>query len=975
MECERKLGELFQLDVIGFRHAQIDPARARAPGRAPAPAGVPWWRALWDRIPTAPLLAVPGLAAALVVAFVYQGSQSVPDSLWQPGQVHRLTEGRSAYARATGYLPREEMLGAGDKLPAFPLQDLARLQQRGDPLALASAYLVRGQSGLADNALKELEGARDASADLDSERALAHLNRDSADRGDLEDALRFADQALQRNPKHGPALWNRALALEKLRLTMLAAKAFDQVAQLGEPGWAPEARAKADQLRRQTTKVRQSAQAAAAAGTALRDSGELPQGVFGGVMSHPDLRWYFYDAVRIRTSAADVAKLLPVAKQLDDLSGGTAAQEYVRWVTRRNFETRAPLARQYQRLLNGSDSKPQALIDQLWASGETDLAIGAASRMPGDWNVEAFEHKVRSLGDPWFDTLALKRRAEAEQARSPDAARALLQQAAQVARHAKIDFRYAQVMLSLAHLLLQESELDEAYAVLADGWESAHRTGDWANQVQFANEIGQMARLRNDDALARAYLEEAAERTQEDHDNQQEHFVWEQLAILDVDHLRWEPARMALDAAIATGIPLSTGAALALADVARVQPTLADRQAMEAFRSSLDKPRPLGPGAKALALNALGRWALENDPKEGVQLLRQAIQLALPAISDPEAQRAISYAYTSLMLDAAKRHEYEQVLSLIAEEAGAPFPPRCAVALIAKSERSAVIARGAGGELDGTFDGARKELVQERLDGLVPPHLISMLNGCGEVKVVARAPLYGRLGALPNQLPWSYAFLGDQAGGTASPEETSSPGPAKHLIVQSPQFTARREKYLRPLQAWRSKAEPDMVLLTGQDATPTAVRREMENATDVDIVTHSLVDARSDEAYLVLAEEGEGSDKLRAGQIAPGSLHRRPLVVLAACGAAHPAPVPRQPRSLPAALLRAGARAVLAAAGEIPEKEGPEFFSAVRARIRNGTTPAAALRDERQRWLARGEGRNWLESVLIFEITGEGRTP
>jgi len=110
---------------------------------------------------------------------------------------------------------------------------------------------------------------------------------------------------------------------------------------------------------------------------------------------------------------------------------------------------------------------------------------------------------------------------------------------------------------------------------------------------------------------------------------------------------------------------------------------------------------------------------------------------------------------------------------------------------------------------------------------------------------------------------------------------------------------------------------------------------------------------------------------------APASAATLPLAVLAqleragdhlaACHGAQTAPVLHQPRSLPSAFIQAGARAVLAATDAIPDQDAGAFFQAVRERIQQGTAPAAALRDERLKWLEKREVRNWVDGVLLFD--------
>jgi hypothetical protein len=277
-------------------------------------------------------------------------------------------------------------------------------------------------------------------------------------------------------------------------------------------------------------------------------------------------------------------------------------------------------------------------------------------------------------------------------------------------------------------------------------------------------------------------------------------------------------------------------------------------------------------------------------------------------------------------------------------------------------ERSVAVVHGPSGELDGEYRDDRKVVNPERLDGVVPPRLVSALGGCRTVQVIARSPIFGKLGALPETIPWSYALLGRSAPG-AAPES----GP--HLVVQSVAMSEQRQATLPIPQPWMSNPTPQGIsVLEGVEAIPSRILAEMKGAVDVDIVTHSLVNPVSGEAYLVTAPDGSNGDELRATQIRGNALLKHPIVTLSACHAAHSAPVLYEPRSLPAAFLIAGAKAVLAADEEVPELEGPDFFDEVRTKIRrDGVAPAVALRDVRQSWLSKGKGRTWVESVLLFE--------
>lgn len=64
-----------------------------------------------------------------------------------------------------------------------------------------------------------------------------------------KDALECFDRALERRPGFPQALFNRAVVLKELGLSLSAAEAFERVARLGELGWSDEAAAEAKALR------------------------------------------------------------------------------------------------------------------------------------------------------------------------------------------------------------------------------------------------------------------------------------------------------------------------------------------------------------------------------------------------------------------------------------------------------------------------------------------------------------------------------------------------------------------------------------------------------------------------------------------------------------------------------------------------------------------------------------------------------
>jgi hypothetical protein len=87
-------------------------------------------------------------------------------------------------------------------------------------------------------------------------------------------------------------------------------------------------------------------------------------------------------------------------------------------------------------------------------------------------------------------------------------------------------------------------------------------------------------------------------------------------------------------------------------------------------------------------------------------------------------------------------------------------------------------------------------------------------------------------------------------------------------------------------------------------------------------------------------------------------------VILGACHAGQVAPYLHEAWSLPLAFLEAGVRVVIASPAPVQDREAGPLFDAVRARIRQGASPAVAVRDER---VQQGPGAEWALHVLVFE--------
>jgi len=946
-QCQAGMTEIMQFKAQLLLHSERAPRQERLRGPARR---LPRWG--WAAA------AVSTAAVAVLLVVLTRGGGTGED-VWLGGEPERRLEARVMYPSADRHRPlaARQMGGPGSKSQPLPLEALDRLQRQGEAQGLAAAYLVRGEAGLVDPALTALEPLP-ATPQVESDRAAAQLGK-----GAPEEALRHLDRALAEAPALPQALWNRGLALRELGLKRVAARSFEEVAARGEPGWAEEATRNASLLRESETRRRGRWQEATKAGKALASGGAGPSPELLADLP-PVLRLHFYDAVRTRESKEQVLALLPLARELDAQQGGEVLARHISRIAEHDFTRRAPLARAYGQLLRGELPKPQieALIADLLRSSEDDLLMGALIMANATGaHLDAFQARAEASGDPWFLLLAAQERAKAELAQGePRAAKRTLEEALGSCASTPLVYRCMGLELDLAYVDTVLVRLDEAREHALRAWRLARSANDWNKENQALSHLAQVARVRNDRPLARAFLEEVLERNPGE--ARQELLVHQSLAMLELDSFRFGRARSEIDRALATGLPLTLVGVLALSDIARQQPSPADEAAMTRAVSAL---RESGrPGERAVAEQALGRFLIEKDRAQGRARLREVIrEVGTGGLleRDENARRARAYSFTALILDAGKAGEHEAALELFAEELGAPVPRQCAVAAAEDSERALLVVRGPQGQTRGFFRGDLQQSLPEDLRGFVSPEALGVLQGCERVEALARPPLYGRAGLLPPEWAWSYRTRAGEAPRLPS-------GKARHLVVKDVELSPERSRELPRLGPWSpgiGEGE-EARLLEGAEATPSRVLGAMRDATEIDLVTHGIIDETSDASYLVLAEEG-GRDELTATRIREQKLEGAPLVVLAACHAARPAPVLHELASLPAAFIQAGARGVLAATVPIPDREAGEFFNAVRARIRQGTPAALALRDERMKWLGEQKGRTWLDAVLFFE--------
>ncbi|TQF14058.1 CHAT domain-containing protein [Myxococcus llanfairpwllgwyngyllgogerychwyrndrobwllllantysiliogogogochensis] len=971
--CASGLHEAMQLELLGFQalHPEglpLEEEAEEAPRFETSPAwpAPPWPKPAWHQRLRSVLPARRGpvgwwaagavalAAGLLVLVLAVPRARDTSPEVWVAHATQRALEARVSYSRADGYRPYVPMR-AGPEAPVvtapLPLRELAELEDRGDLHGIAAAYLVRRDVRQAADFLRRTP----ASLDRDSDLAVIALEQ-----GRREDALEQLETVLRKSPDHPQALWNRALVLRELGLTLQAAEAFDAVVKLGEAGWSEEARVRSQALRSETLLRSRDFQDARAAARSLAtlDGARLPLGEarrFPGVV-----RLSFYDAVRAAPTREAALRLLPLAEVLDEVQGGSTLRDTVHAVARADFQRRGPLARDYVRLLRGEHPSPDAYLETLRRSGEDDLYLGALVELDVvARHLEDFERIARAGGDPWLVLLAERELSVREEhAGEPWKAEQRLRAALAACSGRGLAYRCATLRRRLADLFVRLHRPADALEEARDGWRLTRELGEWNLEQQFLQEMAQISRLRHSAASARAFLRESLSRSPDD--CEQRTYVHRNLASVAWSDFRPDEAREELEQATRCGSPLGMSGAWVLSNLARHGAEVRDEDLLRRTLGELRRgSRTEGELAALTFLE--GQFKLERERAAGRELLHGAIDAAESLPKDVDARKTRVLAYGVLVSDAGRSGVQEQVLELMGRALRVSVPERCVLAVSVDHERTVTTVRDARGALVGVYDDRRSSPLHGTAEGLVPPRLVAALRGCEHVDVLALPPVHGLPGLLPADLAWSY-----RVGRTGPVPESRGQG-GRHLVVtgvDAPQALGLEK--LLPLEAPRVP-DPLRVELRGAAATPSRVLREMAEAREIEIHTHGLFSsALSDSSLLVLAPDEDGRYVLSADQVREQPLVGAPLVLLAACGAARAAPFLHETVSLPVAFIDAGARTVLASTGDIPDTAG-RFFESVRERIRAGAPASLALRDERLAWMAREPAATWPAQVLLFE--------
>jgi len=896
--CHERILDAWTIDEAARRVIAAGKVQVAPPRRPMAPR--------WGLVPAGALTALLVMAGA-VGTRLYVVAQRVDPAVYTSDPSYRIAEGRMSTPDADVHRPYEapgEKASLGDTGPSSPLPPLAelsKLERKGEYLGLAAAFLQRGR---AKDALDYVARAG-ASARADSDRAAILLFQDEP-----EKALELADRALAAQPDLVQAKWNRALALRKLEAWALAARMFEEVAQQKEPGWSAEASREAAKLRQELSRRREAFQKVEEACSHMQAGGEpIPSAVAAAAPGHA--RECLEQLLAKNPTAERAEALLPLALQLDALDGNPALSDSIRRV-------------------KSASPAPAAAVDPwsaLKAEGqEADKEI-ASGRVAA-----AVARLEKALAERCLDHPAPAR---------------------------PVDLRCVALERTRAHMLSLQNKPVEARAQALQAMRLAQRIGAWDEERRLLEILGQVARHSDSAWLVRGYLEEVLERESGSGNCDVQNFARGNLALMYEWALDFPRARHEIE--LARGCratnPYST-LLLVESELARIYPptpeeTASFQERLAALRASAH----VNPTARWMADHAEGRYLLEVQPQIGEALLRRTIRDAESSPGEVAAMKARTWSYTSLILEAGKRAQYEQALRLFAEEMGLPrAPQRCLVATTVDDERTLTVVLDVNGDVLGRYDMSRESPLRDA-SGLVPPAFVAKLRACKSVDVMARARLQGMPGILPADMAWTFL---------SGVVHDAPPVAPKRLVVTGAQ--PPKELGLASLVPYHVPADaPVAEVLDGDAATPERALEAMALATEIRVHGHGVLDgAISDAAVIALSPDRDGRFALTADAVRKVNLKGQPVVVVIACQTSRPAPYLHDALSLPVAFVQGGARVVFAAASNIPNDEASRFFEPLLGRLRAGENPAVALKETKVAWKLNGGRSEWVDEVMMF---------
>ncbi len=867
------------------------------------------------------LALVPAVAASAFIGYRRVQSWRSAEALFRPLREapYRHLDARLTYARADLHRPLGARRDGADPPVLVPYQHLWQLERAGEAQAVVAAHLQLGQPAQALARLQSLP----PTADVESDRAAVLL----LDPRTQEEALTAADRALEQSPQHPQAHWNRALILESLGLPLAAAASFHAVAALNEPGWSEEARARADRAASAWQLKVASAAAADRAVEPLRH-GDLPDAAT--LDRYPErVRATFLSALE-SAPPAQLDRLRAVARAIDDQQHTTSLEKLA------------------------ADPARVRRMKQLYGA----RSVG---------NAEEYLRLAQQIADPllqiraWtFLGLALAKDREA------DRALAVHQQGLD---HCARERRFPEACLTLK-VQLAKFHGERRHLQAARRWalevrEQSELAGLPALRVKATLRLQAIEDFRKRFGLERAYAEELS---LQDLDCPLRQYGREYLAKIAVARQQDLEARAQLAA-----VQTCPGARVRFSTIgteALVELTRDPIEGWQAGWSWLQEVLAvqLQPGAGLGVIERLAhrmfqaRSLVLRDPARARDLLaRLADEARTRAEGDEVAQMIRIQAVSALVTEAAGRGDFARALDVLEREQTDGAGRRCLAVAAADSRRRIYVVRGRDGQTSGVYRPAVPYDFAAPAPETFPAELVGRLSGCEDVGVLATEPIVGAPGLLPPELAWGY-LRGHQPAPPLG-------GTVRRLIVRD----VRTPPELGLPAVGRGPATagaPDEVftVLTEAAATPTEVTRQLDQADEIELHVHGILDREiADEAALALAPDADGgSSFLTSGQVQKMRLPRRPGVVLGACHGARSAGYGAFEWNLALSFMRAGARWVIASPQPVDDAEAGAFFQEIWQRIRAGAPAPVALRDTRQssRWHSSHPG--WTQQVIAF---------
>ncbi len=889
---------------------------------------------------------VLALAAGLVLAVQWRHSTLPPsagDWSLAPTRTHAY---RLALSEASAYRDYAVVRSETTASEPLRLQLLATLEEKAQWHALGVAQLLRGETSAARKTLAKAS----QSVEVLSDQAAAAL----ADH-DAIAALRMVSQCLSQSAKALPCVWNKALALESLGLLVGAREAFETVAAAGEPGWSEEALTRAKALK----------------------SMDLRETYLNGRKAAAE--WVLGDVVPPETFAAKTPGLARLSAQVVLAAQGQAASVQAALEVLRNGE--APPSEAFLRAMQVKETRftegfrrlyltmlPNEVKGFIDTHGvrvfsaeekaqfvELVLARGTlyqqATVLLLGYDIvrhrERFERALKPHFDGWYDCGRVLQEGVAAFGQSQlEAAEQVLRRG--LAACAASAYRLSQLEGTLGRVLLTAGRIDAAEALAKQALRRALALGQQDFVLYNLETLAEVARYQDDVAVAEGFFAELSlAQPQSCALRVRRH---EAMASLLARRGSLALARAQMNQATCEA-PSLIGISV-LAELMRMAPEPGDAERFEASVSAYRKQYAQAAGDLLQADHYAAVARLSSHRSEALAQLKGLADLSGVAENDVLAAQTFSLSLTTLAVEAGRDQQWGRVLEAMAQLNRVALPARCAMAVERRFEAQVFAVSDANGVVSGSFSAAAAPTEDLKLDDV----LARQLAPCARVVVLSGSEGHGRAGLLPNALAWFYA---------APPTRNQAQPGGQSLVVRN--VNAPEFLNLPALVAQSAAVEGGMVL-EGAQATVKSVLARLPESNWIEFHTHGVVDAEVAEAsHLVLSADGEQAYALKAEDISQLTLKHRPVVLLAACRSALATSIHRpNPWSLPATFVKAGARAVVAAAGDLPDRSTVEVFASLKRRIEAGEGVAEALRSER---LARTNqaSQQWVNQLVVFE--------